>query len=90
MSSALLSEWMAYDRIAPLHDPYWIGAHLCQVIANSFAAKGKGFKLEDFLPVRPSRSRPAGPRPTAAESAGILGRRYRENEARAVKEILSR
>lgn len=58
MSSAELSEWVAYDRVEPLPDPHWSAALIASTVYNANAARGRGAKLRDFLP-RASR-RPAG------------------------------
>jgi len=52
ISSAELTEWLAYDRIDPLPDPYWTNALLCQTIMRS-QGNSKA-KLVDFLPSRPA------------------------------------
>ncbi len=48
MDSAELSEWLAFSQIEPLPNPYWIGANICHVIANSNSKKR--FSLSDFMP----------------------------------------
>lgn len=40
---------MAYDKLHPLPDPWWIGAQICQVVAASMS--GKKTKVEDWIPV---------------------------------------
>jgi hypothetical protein len=79
MSSAELSEWIAFFRIEPFPDWYWPFAQICAVIANVFGGKGRKAKVEDFIP----KVKAAGKRLSVEESAGILGRLYRENEAAA-------
>jgi hypothetical protein len=58
------AEWVAFDRICPLPDPYWIGAMQAMVAARSAGGKAK---LEDFLP-----QRGAPRRQTGAEMASIV------------------
>lgn len=49
-------EWEAFCEYEPLPDPYWIGAQICSVVANSQRARGPAFKVDDFIPrVRPER-----------------------------------
>ncbi len=48
MDSRELSEWLAYDRIEPLHDPYWVGGMICATMANLWASKRYG--PADFMP----------------------------------------
>jgi hypothetical protein len=50
MSSRELSEWMAYYRIRPSHDPHWIGAQICAVIANVMGGGDRRYGIEDFYP----------------------------------------
>lgn len=50
MDSAELSEWMAYQRIEPLPDPFWIGGVIASTMANIHTEKK--FKPEDFMPKR--------------------------------------
>ena len=51
--SDLLSEWLAYDSLDKIPDPYWIGGQICQVIAACFA--GKKTEVSDWIPrVRPA------------------------------------
>lgn len=55
MDSAELSEWMAFDRICPLPDPWTIHGHLCALL---WALSGQKKKAEpaDFIPAsRPPR-----------------------------------
>jgi len=33
-----------------LPDPYWIGAQVCAVLAEVNSAKGKHYKIADFMP----------------------------------------
>lgn len=48
MSSAELSEWIAFDRVERLPDPYWIGGMIASVVANSIA--GAKTTPSDFIP----------------------------------------
>ncbi len=49
-SSRELAEWMAYDRIEPLHDPYWIGGMICATMANLWGSKR--YDAADFMPAQ--------------------------------------
>lgn len=88
MSSAELSEWLAYVQIEPLPDPYWVGAQICQVTAQSQSVK-KRYKLTDFMPVVE-----AGPTAettlTAEQCPGLIGRLIgqAQDEIRARRERL--
>lgn len=57
MDSAELSEWLAYDQIDPLPDPYWCAALIASTIARCMGAKSA--KLEKFLPRR-TKGKPRG------------------------------
>lgn len=48
MSSAELSEWLAYDRISPIPDSYWQTALIASTVANMLGKKRR--TLEEFLP----------------------------------------
>lgn len=92
MSSAELSEWIAYFRVEPSPDPHWSAAQICAVVANSMGSGKKTFQVDDFIPktVRPKQgsTRPQdAARPSIEESAGILGRRFKENHEAAIKRI---
>jgi hypothetical protein len=50
MGNDELMEWLAFDRIHPLPDPYWIGAMIAFTFARVMGAKGT--KFEDYLPTR--------------------------------------
>lgn len=54
-SSPVLSEWMAYDQLDLIPNPWWIGAQICQVIAAAMV--GKKTSVEDWMPcsIRPVR-----------------------------------
>jgi len=69
MDSEELSEWMAYDQIHPLPDPYWIGAAISKTIADCTPELKRKPKLEDFLPI--TRSKPKK-RQSAGEHLAIL------------------
>jgi hypothetical protein len=60
MDSDEFSGWLAYDRVEPLPDPYWIGAMQAMVAARTLGAKG--VKLDDFLPRRLEAPRRQDPR----------------------------
>jgi hypothetical protein len=51
MSSVELSEWLAFDRIEPLPDPWRQTGLACAVTANLWT-KGKRHQPEDFIPAR--------------------------------------
>lgn len=48
------AEWEYHFSEVPFVDPFWIGAQICQVIANVMGS-GKRFKVDDFLPMRRKR-----------------------------------
>ncbi len=50
MDSEELSRWIAYDQLDRIDDHYWIGAQICQVLAQVMT--GKPYKVEDFIPRR--------------------------------------
>ncbi len=50
MSGVEVMEWMEIHRLDPLPDPYWIGAQIACVVANSMRSKGPALKIEDFIP----------------------------------------
>ncbi len=50
MTSAELSEWMAFSRIEPLPDPYWGFAQVSAVIANVMGGGERQYGIEDFYP----------------------------------------
>lgn len=50
MDSNELSEWMAFDRIQPLPNLYWIGGMLASTLVNLWS-KDK-VSAEDFIPRR--------------------------------------
>jgi hypothetical protein len=48
LDSEELSEWMAYDRLDRIPDPYWIAG---MITANLFnALTGGKAKIDDFIP----------------------------------------
>lgn len=49
MSSRELSEWMAYDRLDLLPDPWRETGTVCATLANVWTDKG-GYKPDDFIP----------------------------------------
>lgn len=50
MSSNELSEWMAFDRIYPLPDPYRVGGILASTMVNLWSKEK--VSEEDFIPRR--------------------------------------
>jgi hypothetical protein len=68
-------EWLAYDRIFPIPDFYWMAAMLASTFARVMGAKGA--KFEDFLP---QRGKPR--RQTGAEMASIIRGAVQSAEAR--------
>jgi hypothetical protein len=48
ISSAELSEWIAYNAIDPMPDPAYEAGLQCAVMANMWTSKGKA-KPEDFM-----------------------------------------
>lgn len=58
MDSAELSEWLAFERIEPMAEPWLIGAQQCAITFNGLAAMAgskKRVTYEDFLPVAPRK-----------------------------------
>lgn len=68
MSSRELSEWIAFDRLSPLPDPWTIHGHLCALL---WAISGQKKKAQpaDFIPA----ARP----PRRAQSGGEIEARLR-------------
>ena len=56
MSAAEFREWIAFDNVDPLPDPYWSSAMLAMVIARVFGGS-KTAEIADFLPAR-KRAKP--------------------------------
>lgn len=53
MDSAELSEWLAFDRVSPLPDPWLIGGIQAATMRNTFRGKrDRAAKPEDFIPRR--------------------------------------
>lgn len=48
ISSTELSEWLAFDRIEPLDNPYWRSGMVASVLASS--SSGKKYTPQDFMP----------------------------------------
>ena len=48
MSQPEFESWIAYNRIEPLPDPYWIGAQIAWVCAQIWSKKK--MRIEDFIP----------------------------------------
>jgi hypothetical protein len=73
MSSAELTEWLAYAGIDPLPDAHWDAAQIASTVARSMTGKGKH---EDYLPKteRQRRKREPKLKLSASESRGLLSR----------------
>lgn len=56
MTSRELSEWLAMERIDPLHDPYWTSAQECLVTASALGG-AKKLTIDDFRPTPAPRPR---------------------------------
>jgi hypothetical protein len=55
-----LSEWIAFDWIEPLPDPWAIGAQQAALFANAHSAKGsRTYRASDFIPKRRAEMTPA-------------------------------
>jgi hypothetical protein len=67
MDSAELSEWMAYNLIEPLPDPWYQNGQLCALMANLWSSKGR-LKPDDFIP----RARGDRRRQSPAEQLAIF------------------
>lgn len=53
MDSAELSEWLAYDRIDPIPDPWTQTGMVCSVLAQLLGGKAGAKKTpRDFIPIR--------------------------------------
>jgi hypothetical protein len=52
MSADELMEWLAFDRIEPYPDPYWVGGEISLTVARCLSTRGSGLKREDFMPRR--------------------------------------
>ena len=50
MSSAEISEWLAWDQLDHLPDHYWIGGEICATIANVMGNGRRTFHPEHFVP----------------------------------------
>lgn len=50
LSSREISEWIAYDRINPLPDPWLQTGVIAATQANCHRSKGKPYKPGDFTP----------------------------------------
>lgn len=61
------AEWLAFDRIFPLPDFYWMAAMVAFVVSRAMGAKS--VKFEDFLPARPGKARR---QQSGAEMAAII------------------
>lgn len=69
IDSKELSEWIAYDRVAGLPDPWLQTGIGCAVMRNSLASQGRPAKPTDFMPIRLA---PPGPK-SAAENMAAMG-----------------
>ena len=71
LDSRELSEWLAYDRLEPLDDPYWRSGMVASTVANCMAGKkGEKFKPQDFLP----RQKPQSAKQSKAIFENIIAR----------------
>lgn len=59
IDSRELSEWLAFDRIEPLPDPYWMTGMVCSTLANLWAKRR--YQPEDFMPRAGPRRREQSP-----------------------------
>lgn len=48
-------DWIAYDQIDPIPDPWTINAINCQTNANIHRTKSKPYELDLWLPVKPKK-----------------------------------
>jgi hypothetical protein len=62
ISSAELSEWVAYYRSEPFGNDWQQTSYLCAMVGNGAGGKKNGgtFKPADFLPVKPLKRRQTG------------------------------
>jgi hypothetical protein len=52
-----LSEWLAYYRIEPRVDPYWIGGMVASTLANIHRGKSsRVYKPSDFMPATKTKT----------------------------------
>lgn len=65
ISSDELSEWMAFDRVEPLDNPYWRSGMIAATMASVMG--GGKHKPQDFMP---QRKKPQ----TALQQRALLGR----------------
>lgn len=47
-----MAQWETYFAQEPMTDHFWIGAQICQVLANLLGSGKKTYTLEKFLPIR--------------------------------------
>lgn len=66
LSSAEWSELLAWFKLEPLPDHYWIGAQICAVMHALWSKSHH--QVDDFIP----RTKPPPQRLTPEESAGYL------------------
>lgn len=53
IDSEELTEWIAFDWIEPLPDPWAIGAQQAALFANAHSGKGaRRFRAKDFIPTK--------------------------------------
>ena len=69
VDSAELSEWIAFDQVEPLPDPYWQAGVIAATVANSAGGRrgGGSFGPADFMPASRTRAEQ-----TPAEGRAIL------------------
>lgn len=71
MTSAELSEWLAYARVYPLPDPYWSSAVVAYTVAASnYPGKGPKPEFADYFP------KPQGPPKRGAALRNMLIARF--------------
>ncbi|APW60488.1 phage tail assembly protein T [Paludisphaera borealis] len=86
MPASEFIEWKLLSRMECWPDAHFDAALICSAVANFVG--GNKTTADDFYPEPAKRgAEPSGRRPTAEESAGILGRRFQENNEAALKRI---
>lgn len=75
MSSAELTEWIAYAGIDPLPDAHWDAANIAFHVNRSMGGKGR---FEDFLPQTERKRRRSEPKVKldAEQTRGLLSRLF--------------
>lgn len=59
MDSQELSEWMAFDQIEPLPDPYWASGMVASTMCNLWGKRSKPYKPKEFMPTYQVKPSPA-------------------------------